>query len=637
MPQFHQRQAIIWSLLLILILLGPGEIQARKETSGRPATGQNPATVELKTAEVAIFKDGYALIRKTGRGILNDAGELYIDEVPEAAVLGTFWAIAAEGRLLAMTADRRLSEEAARDEKICESTAEVVAANFGRECELSIVNGERETRLKGRIRELLLPELEAASSDPARPSPEDSLDDRRSYLSSRTRAEADPAEAGLYETRVGWVVGDRVRAARAAFDFVLETETGDLVLSTGQLSLLGGPGLKTTLTRESRTLKAVKRLTLRLDGAPGQRREVTLLYFSPGLRWIPSYQVELPSADQQAGKAEMRLQGEIINELEDLAEVKTSLVVGVPHFRFRETISPLVLEKQLRNALAEAAPQLMGGGRGRGGDIMSNALMSQASFASNRPAADYQDFGADEAADLAPELAADGSQDLFFYTVPSLTLRRQARAAVNLFSASIPYKEVYTWTVPIRRAHQQSRVDDDQDDGRPRLSTNNVWRTLEFHNTSGLPWTTGPAFFLQDGRPVAQEMLTYTPGGGLARCPVTSAIDVRGRWSERETGRRLEALEWNNHTYSRLDLEAVFSVVNAKKIPVDLELLVTVGGEADGSDPEAEVSHGDYSPADWQGHWPALALNKRATARWRLTVPPGGESSATLKYHYFDY
>ena len=51
------------------------------------------------------------------------------------------------------------------------------------------------------------------------------------------------------------------------------------------------------------------------------------------------------------------------------------IVVGVPNFRFRETPSPLVLEATLRNALAEAAPQLCNGQQ----QPFSNAMYSQRS------------------------------------------------------------------------------------------------------------------------------------------------------------------------------------------------------------------------------------------------------------------
>lgn len=619
----------------------------------RAADGRGEAVVAMKTDEVAIFKDGYALVKKTGRGRLNADGELFVDDVPAAAVLGTFWATPGEGRLVGMTADEREFVDQTAEERICQSTAEMVAANIGRECEVTLNAGrERETRLKGRIKELLLPCLGSAATRKAVAEisvPSHAAASMRQIASARPLQTINTFEsiaggnAALLdpEMRRGWRIGGETRIARPVFDFILETDAGEIVLNTADIALLGGRGLNTRIVWESFTPRTGRRLTIRLDGTPGDEREIVLFYFTPGLRWIPTYQLELPGDGAADARAEMRLQGEILNELEDLAGVKASLVVGAPHFRFRDTISPLSLEKQLQNALVDTAPQLMGrGGRGsRGNDMMmSNALMSQATFVNNRRMTEYEEADSDDpGASIAPELSTDSGQDLFFYTVPSLSLRRHARAAITLFSAAVAYREVHTWDVHIRRSHRQSRDDDDERGNPLRLRMNEVWRSIELHNTSGVPWTTGPAFFIQNGRPVGQEMLTYTPSGGKVRCPVAIAVDVRGRWSERETGRALNALKWNDHGYSRVDMEAIFSVRNAKKTPVDVELLVRTGGEANNASPDAEILHGDHNPDNWHGYWYHMSLNKQATALRRFTVPPGEEIAPRLNYHYYWY
>ena len=61
------------------------------------------------------------------------------------------------------------------------------------------------------------------------------------------------------------------------------------------------------------------------------------------------------------------------------------IVVGVPNFRFGRTPSPLVLESVLRNALAEAAPNLMGNS-----SQLSNAMYTQRSGEFRRNAARAQ-------------------------------------------------------------------------------------------------------------------------------------------------------------------------------------------------------------------------------------------------------
>ena len=85
-------------------------------------------------------------------------------------------------------------------------------------------------------------------------------------------------------------------------------------------------------------------------------------------------------------------------------------------------------------------------------------------------------------------------------------------------------------------------------------------------------------------------------------------------------------------------MQAEFSVHNMKPVPVELELRVRVGGEADGADPMAtDLRHLDFDPFDWyySGWWWGMALNKSSEAVWRVTLEPGKEFAPTLKYHYF--
>lgn len=65
---------------------------------------KNASELELKTERVIVFKDGFSLIIKRGVAITDKAGEVFTDEVPDAAVLGSFWAVPQEGRLISMLA-----------------------------------------------------------------------------------------------------------------------------------------------------------------------------------------------------------------------------------------------------------------------------------------------------------------------------------------------------------------------------------------------------------------------------------------------------------------------------------------------------------------------------------------------------
>ena len=70
--------------------------------------------------------------------------------------------------------------------------------------------------------------------------------------------------------------------------------------------------------------------------AAGSEVTIRFLYFTNGLRWIPSYRL----TGNLDGKAHLLLQGEVVNDAEDLDAAELGLVVGVPNFRFRDDYSP---------------------------------------------------------------------------------------------------------------------------------------------------------------------------------------------------------------------------------------------------------------------------------------------------------
>ena len=96
-----------------------------------------------------------------------------------------------------------------------------------------------------------------------------------------------------------------------------------------------------------------KRLTLRFAAA-NAHRTITLTYFRPGARGVPTYRLVLSTKD----RAKLTLQAEIINEAEDLSGMPIDVVVGVPNFRFKDAVSPMILEARLKQTLAAVAPAL---------------------------------------------------------------------------------------------------------------------------------------------------------------------------------------------------------------------------------------------------------------------------------------
>jgi hypothetical protein len=167
------------------------------------------------------------------------------------------------------------------------------------------------------------------------------------------------------------------------------------------------------------------------------------------------------------------------------------------------------------------------------------------------------------------------------------------------------------------------------------LSTNQVWHQVELTNNTKVPWTTGAAMLMQGGRPLSQELLTYTSPGGAVRIPVTVSVDVRGTFSEKETDRQLGALVWQNRTYARIEKEATLILDNHKGVPLDTEVVCCFGGHADEASDDGSINISSFDSSDWHNYSWHTEVNNRSTVTWKLKIEAGKAATLKIKYHYF--
>ena len=99
------------------------------------------------------------------------------------------------------------------------------------------------------------------------------------------------------------------------------------------------------------------------------------MYLQKGFRWIPGYQVTLDGN----GKAAIKLQATLLNELADLDDVTANLVIGVPSFAFKDTLDPIALQQ----TAAQLSPYFQQGDRMQ---MLSNAIVTQSGADAGRNA-----------------------------------------------------------------------------------------------------------------------------------------------------------------------------------------------------------------------------------------------------------
>jgi hypothetical protein len=551
---------------------------ARAEPEPAPTSVSSRET-PLAVREVTVFKDGHAYVLREGRIAPDGGGRVVIEDLPEP-VLGTFWPYASGG-------GKVVSATAARERVVERKTAldlrQLLEANAG--AEVAIVD-QANNRYEGRL--LGFPRRGADEVERLDPS------------------------------------GGRPRVAESGSIVRLATDKGTLLLPLERIrdvQIAGDLG-------ESFEEEALRnRLTLRLDGA-GPGTTVGVAYVQKGLRWIPSYKVDLDGE----GRARVEMEATLVNDLVDLENASVNLVIGAPRFEFAGMTDPIALQS-LAARVASRMPE-----QNAFSNMLSNTLMTQA---------EGYDAGEARPEPASPELAGgESNEDLYVFTLRGVTLRKGERLVLPVTSFDLSYHDVYVLDVAFGPpAEFEGAIQSDRAERLATLlSAPKAMHAIRLTNSSTAPLTTAPALVLSKGRVLAQGLLKYTPVGARTDLSINPAVDVCVEVEERETGRTPNAMSWSGSSYGRIDLAGEIELRNEKREAVELEVrrsvlgLVDEVGEGGSMEQESLASVWGSRP-EWWGwfSWPYWWYRWNGYGRfsWSVRLEPGQTTILSGKWHYF--
>lgn len=535
---------------------------------------------EMPVREVTVFKDGHAFLLHRGSLPLDASGNGVIDYLP-APVLGTFWpyAVDAGTRLQAVTSGLH----AVSAEQTALTLRQLVEANVGREVVVTENRGGALVTYRAGIREV-------------------------------------PRDAA---NQTGEVV-------------LLSTPEGTKVLEWGRIADISFPGEHTgTLAREAHR----GMLTLSFDTGRRSERtpaEVGLIYLQRGIRWIPQYRINIDGK----GRAEVRLQATLVNDLVDLEDVTMNLVIGVPTFAFRDMLDPISLQE----TAALVAGRLGRDARTAAG--FAKALMTQLPAAAE---ASFRDENESQAS--GPEVVGSAeNEDLFVFTVDHVSLRKGERMLLPITEFELGYRDVFRLDIPFSPPMEFWRTLGNQDPATMAalLTGPQVVHKLRLENDSRAPLTTAPALILNNDRVLAQGLLSYTPIGSESDLDITQAVDIRVKKKDNERGRIPNAVVWQGDSYGRVDLEGTITLTNHKKTPVEVEIVRHVLGNVESADHDGRVemvnlfedpsfTSGPLPPWWSRFSWPWWwhHFNPVGRITWVVALPPDTPVSLGYTWNYY--
>jgi hypothetical protein len=586
------------SRLMIVVLLVLAVTAALAQTPDAKPTA-------LRVTDVAVFKHGYGFVMAEGQATTQD-GWVTFAETPQAS-LGTLWLYSPQA---GVSVDRVVAEvKEVKQSRPAEDLAGLILANVGAAVTIRGGYGEQERVYQGVLQPPVMgPDRERGS---------------------------DPGPAAAEEAAIWAAVPPRFDAVPKALAYVVvRTRGGDQFIPAGMVRDLTIPGVP---KREAEVAKPRQVLSARLvsEGKTvAGEAPVGMGYLAKGLRWIPSYRLQLLGE----GKLRLQLQGTVINDVVDLQDSRLHLVVGVPNFIQQDEMSPLSLQTAWTRLSSYFAPV-----QGRPQNMYSNAMMTQVAArgtgGGTYGAGDRAEGGGEGVTTPVLPVTGESVDELFFYEVPGVTLKRGARAGVAIFEETLPYEDVYSWKVvdeadyaywrwssSYAASNSTGRRSPDEEALAREQSRPKVWHCLRLRNMTKTPWTTAPALAVRDWQPIAQSMMLYTPIGGEVDVTTTVAPDIPTRSTEEETARKRDALNISGTHYDLITARGELVITNRKA----QEARLVVTRELRGSVQEATDGGALLKLADAPAR-----LDPMTRISWDLKIPAGTEKK--LGYTYTVY
>jgi hypothetical protein len=551
---------------LILILVLSCALTVCTACAGSEMTG----APETKLQQVALFKNGLGFFVSEVTIPYNKDSFSFVPLV--AASHGTFWvSCPAKVRLKGLVA-----EEIEKQEQLDVITInELLKANMGREVAVWL-SADKEP-VSGTI---------------------------KYFAEERDKPNPDPYSPGRApEVNRGYI------PPYQPLLMIIDTDAGDVCINpqmVQRVDFIEGVEEK-TFSQKSKSMQLVVSL-----GAPAGGQKLAVSHLARGITWAPSYIVDISDAD----KARLAAKAVVINEACDLDTVTLQLVTGFPHLQFADIVSPLALKENLAQFI-----QALTRGQSRRGmsDIMYNVVTQQRAAYSGARAEGFAmpEYGAADAGKVA--------EDLFFYPIEKVQLKKGAVGYYPLFTESMPYKHIYQWNIP-DYVNEQERYVYERRPEQQREPEEEVWHCLRLQNSTKVPWTTAPAETVKEGLILGQDTLNYTPVKGETTLKITQAVSVKAEQLELEIDRKRDAAQLYGYHYDLITIQGKLSVSNFQNKDITLEITKTLSGEVKSSEPQVVIE----SLAKG-----LLRMNAIRKLTWTIELQPGERKELTYIYEVY--
>lgn len=333
--------------------------------------------------------------------------------------------------------------------------------------------------------------------------------------------------------------------------------------------------------------------TVLLDGFPVRIKfttdnpdkvvEVGVAYLQEGIRWEPSYILDL-----HGDQGRLSLRASMQNTTEKLVDADVYFVVG----------SPFVANRGISDMLVPASASPAQPEKSDNKDKVEKTTAERMEEAEAAAAARET-----PKAGLGAAVTRDEAGELYYYHKPGLSLDNNDIAMVSIFESMVPVNPRFEWNA----------------DGEE------VSYLIGIKNLSGQPLTTGPVFVLEDGKAIGQETVKYAPASGETEIRLSRGIGLKVEKTEAEV-KRLAPVHVGRTDYIPVVLKGTLTVTNYKSLKAAVRISKTARGRVDalsdgGKIKQTQILNGEPNPIN--------------DLEWSLELAPN--ASRTVTYTFETY
>jgi hypothetical protein len=325
-----------------------------------------------------------------------------------------------------------------------------------------------------------------------------------------------------------------------------------------------------------------------------------MMFLQKGLKWKPFYYMEL--LDNK--KAKITLRSEVTNNLEDLENTTVNFVVGVPNFKYSRDLTGLVDFRVMQ----EIEPDNNNYNRYSKEDDYSLAEVVVVSPSFNN------------------QITGENVEDFYFYPLKNFSLPKGGRGHYQLFSEEVTYESIYTCDIVNQYDYTHSRQNGDNQGKNP----NKFYHSLKISNKSKNSFTNAPVVMVDkrnaQTRPLAQDLLQYTPINGSSSIKVTESPDVEIQQYEIIKTKAEERTYFYGNDFYKATIEGKISIKNYKNKDIKLEVRQKLEGTLGKTEQEWKILSQKVQP---------FSPNNLNNVQWDLNLKSGEEKTFTYQFDVY--